>query len=270
MFSISLPRYWPLIPMLFLLASCEEVIDVDLNTANPQIVVEASLSDEPGSYRVKLSRTVNFDETNSYPPVSNALVVISDDAGGVDTLQESTEAGVYRTQTALAGKYGRKYNLKIEVEGLLLTASSTLPQAVDLDSITTTTSTFGGEETIQIVPNFRDPAGLGNYYRFIQYNNDKRLKVIFVLDDQNSDGLNITRPLFNTSDDDVLLGDSVQVEMQSIDATIYRYFFSLSQISADSGPNASATPANPDSQFGKAALGYFSAYAVRRKGILIK
>jgi hypothetical protein len=64
-------------------------------------------------------------------------------------------------------------------------------------------------------------------------------------------------------------GDSVTILIQTIDKNVFTFFSQLSQISNDFGGQP-ASPANPASNFDNGALGYFSAYAVRSKTIIIK
>src|SRR5699024_5469898 len=73
--------------------------------------------------------------------------------------------GVYETNI-LEGAVGRTYHLTVVAEGETYTASSTMPQAVWLDSISITTITFGSKETILLVPEYTDPADAGNNYKF--------------------------------------------------------------------------------------------------------
>ena len=58
--------------------SCTKVINVNLNNANPNIVIEGNLNDGPGPYQVKLTQTVNFSDPNFFPPVTGAIVQITD------------------------------------------------------------------------------------------------------------------------------------------------------------------------------------------------
>ncbi len=57
---------------------CKKVIQIDLNSAAPRIVIEGNITDAPGPYQVWLSTTVNFSASNSYPPISGATVQITD------------------------------------------------------------------------------------------------------------------------------------------------------------------------------------------------
>ena len=64
---------------ILFLSNCTQVIDIDLNNSDPKIIVEGSITNEAGPYFVKLSKSVNFDQSNSYPPISNAVVTSSDE-----------------------------------------------------------------------------------------------------------------------------------------------------------------------------------------------
>ena len=62
-------------------------------------------------------------------------------------------------------------------------------------------------------------------------------------------------------------GDTVTVEMQCIDKTVYEYFNSFGNLGM--GPSSS-TPANPYTNLNGAVLGYFSAHTSERKSVIIK
>ena len=84
--------------LFFALFSCTKVINVNLNNANPNIVIEGIVSDAPGPYQVKLTQTVNFSDPNIFPPVTGAIVKITDSILGVtDSLTEAVP-GTYVTQ----------------------------------------------------------------------------------------------------------------------------------------------------------------------------
>ena len=68
------------------ISSCTKVINVDLNSASPQIVVQANLPNQSAGDTVQLNQTVNFSDLNSFPAITGALVTINDNAGNSDTL----------------------------------------------------------------------------------------------------------------------------------------------------------------------------------------
>lgn len=251
-----------------MLSACEKVIDVNLNASDARTVIEASISDQPGPYYVRISKSVNFSEANIFPAVSGAAVQLADDAGNSEILTE-TSPGVYVSSAQFQGVGGRTYTLDINSDGTNYHAVSYLPLVVNIDTLVTET-TFSGD--LSIVAEFRDPADRDNYYRFAQIHNGKPSKKIFVQDDKFRNGLYIKQNLypFNWEDSTKLdVGDSVTITMQSIDKGAYEYLRTLDLI-ADGGGNGQATPANPISNISNNALGYFSAFSVCSRSINIQ
>lgn len=250
------------------LASCEEVIDIDLNSTDPKFVITGAVSDQLEPFAVRIEKTVNFDEPNEYPAVSGASVRISDGTQTFDLVEIT--AGVYQTAAPQKGIPGKTYRLTVEVEGQVFEAASTMPAPVPFDAIQQDKGMQpGGGLAILIVPVYSDPVGLGNYYRFIQSTNGQKRNNIFVFDDRNNDGITITRPLFAPgSAIENTVGDTVVVEMQSIDRATYKYLYAL-DASSGNGPNASV-PANPDNNWNGKALGYFSAHTTQYRTHVIR
>lgn len=258
-----------LVVAALLLSSCdqEEIIEIDLSGAPAQFVIEGNVTDEAAPYTVHITRTVNFDQPNDFPTVSGAVVIISDDAGQLDTLIEK-KPGEYETAAVLGGVYGRTYTLQVWVEGRHFIASSTMPGLVPFEDLKTIRLPFGGSiNTLVMSPVFTDPPGLGNNYQFIQSNNGKRQPFIFVVDDRNNDGSQISSLLL-APDLETNTGDTVSIEMRNIDRATYKYFVALDASNGNS-PNASV-PANPDNNFGGTCLGYFAAYTVQRRSLIVE
>ncbi|MBL7818277.1 MAG: DUF4249 domain-containing protein [Saprospiraceae bacterium] len=254
-----------------LLSSCEKVIELDLNNSDPQIVVEAWLSDDPSERaQVWLSQSVNFDQSNTYPPLSNATVFIKNrTTGEVDTLKEVGNSGIYGG-SKLVAQVGQTYDLTVNVKGKTLTSSATVPRKVNLDSIRLTRTTFFGNENLQIVPRYLDPKGIGDNYRFVLSVNGNKKTDLLIQNDALSDGAYNARPLFGRmGDNDIKIGDTLSLEMRCIDAGSYFYFDTLSE--GGGGPNSSsATPTNPVSNIKGGALGYFSVYTKQVKSTIVK
>jgi hypothetical protein len=237
--------------------ACQRVIDVDLNSADPQIVIEGNLNDSRGPYSVTLSKTVNFDQSNTFPPVTGAHVVISDTVGNSELLTE-TIPGTYRT-SVIQGTPGRKYTLDVISEGKEYTAVSTMPAAVNLDSVKLVYVSNGPDQYWAFKVHFKDPAGINNYYHLVYMRNSIISQRFFLYDDRVQDGESIT---YDLVPDTLRYKDTVVIFLQCIDKGVYDYFRTASQISNGRG-SQSASPANPLSNFSNGALGYFSAYSVR-------
>ena len=130
-------------------------------------------------------------------------------------------------------------------------------------------SSFGSSRKFANVV-FKDPKGVGNAYKFVQYKNNIENPNIFVLNDLYSDGrmINTFLAFFSDSENQrINSGDTVKVEMQSIDPSVYKFFFSLSQGSRGSGDNVA--PGNPVSNISGGAIGYFNAYVKETKSVIV-
>lgn len=250
---------------IILFSGCEKVIDVDLNSVSPEIVIEGSVTDQAGPYSVTLSKTVNFDEPNVFPPVSGAVVTISDNLGNTDVLSEGP-SGTYKT-TTLTGVPGRNYFLKVETGGKEYQATSSLASPVAIDTVLVDSISFGPNSNKFLQVKFTDPAGIDNYYRIVEIINGDTLSIINLSSDEFEDGDQITVPVFSDEDPKLESGDTVEVLLLSIDKNVFDYFLEL--ISVINGGGSSAAPANPTSNISNNALGYFSAHSMTTQTIVV-
>jgi hypothetical protein len=122
-----------------ILSSCTEVIDIDLNSSDPQIVIEGSVSTS-GESVIKITESVNFDESNDFPKVRNAIVEISDNLGNSEILLESSE-GIYSTYS-FGGVEGRTYSLNVQIDDKTLESVSNIPNHVSFDSLIVTKALY--------------------------------------------------------------------------------------------------------------------------------
>jgi Domain of unknown function (DUF4249) len=258
--------------MLFIasmtLMSCEKVIDLDLNSTDPKVIIEGIITDQNEPFKVTINKTVNFSDANNYPVVTKATVTIADDAGNSEVLTEAV-AGTYKSKN-LVGTSGRTYTLTVIAEGKTYTAKSTMPSKVPITDLKFQIAPQPGstEDKYVICPQFIDPKGMGNNYRFIQSTTKKTDKTIIVANDNVEDGKPNARPIISR-DLDILLNDTATIEMHCIDKATYDYFYSLSQ-SSGNGPGGGATPANPITNIQGGALGYFAAYTVQKSSKVVK
>lgn len=248
--------------------SCQDVIDIDLNSKEPAIVIEGNVTDQAGPYYVRVTRTVDFDQPNVFPGVSGAVVTLSDNSGNAEVLSELSP-GTYATNAAntFAGVPGKNYFLKVETGGNEYSATSHLAPPVEIDAIYDDSLTFGGISNKYVNVVFTDPAGVKNYYRIIEVINGKELDRINLSNDEFEDGQQITVPVFSDEDPKLKSGDTVTIILQVIDEKVFDYFLELIQVINNGGQ--SAAPANPASNISNNALGYFSAHSVRSKTFVV-
>lgn len=246
------------------MSSCTEVINIDLNEAEPQIVVEAHIP-ESGVAQVKLTWSVAFDAENIFPPVTGAKVWISEKDGAEELLYEY-RPGHYRGAN-LIGAIGETYQLRITYQDQLLEAEDKMPVPVGMDTLIVRDFVgFVGPVPglLEVVAVYTDPADEENFYRFIEYKNDTIVNY-YLNEDRFNNGKTIANSLFNFRRA-LSPGDVLTVEMQSVSKPVYEYLFGFS--GANGGPQA-ASPANPKTNIRGAKLGYFSAHTVQRISIII-
>ncbi len=250
----------------FSLTSCEKVIDLDLNTTAPVIVVDGQVTNSStvGSI-VNLSYTNKVNSDNSIVPLIGATVTIQEDNGTVYTLPEESN-GVYRN-AGLIGITGKTYHLKIVTNGVTLTSSSTMPTMVNLDSLVVEDFPNFGETIKVVTPFYNDPIGLGNNYNLFLFKNGRLIKDAFAYDDLFINGKKVTFPLiYSRKADEFKKGDLIEVVMNCIDYNNYKYWFSFSQSSTGS---PLAVPDNPISNIKGNAIGVFGANTYQKRSIVI-
>ena len=238
--------------------SCQKVVDVDLNSSDPHIVIEGTLSDSSPWCLVELSQTVNFDETNTFPPISGALITLHDDVGNMERIPEY-KPGTYEA-SSMQGKPGRSYTLTVAIDGKEYVATSIIPSPVKIESLTVFTQHIGRNNSNGIHVYFLDKANENNYYRIVLVRNGYTQSDIFIYDDRVQDG-NLMTASINATENIFRTGELLVVYLQCIDKGVYDYFRTI-RLARGGGPQA-ASPANPISNFSNGALGYFSAYSVR-------
>ena len=247
------------------LLSCEDVIDINLDKAQPSVVIEGSISNYFGTQIITISKSVNVDDASNFPAVSGATVTVSDDRNRNYVFSETKTPGTY--WSAFRGSVGATYSLKVIAEGKEYTAKSTMPTPVNMDSIKIVQNNFFGDDILSVQPWYNDPAGISNYYKFTLYINNVKSKNIFVSNDEFTNG-KVTSADLRDDDIDLKSGDEIEVVMQGIDKNIYHYWNGLEQNGSRGG--ASTTPANPVSNISNGALGYFSAQVVQRGFIKVR
>jgi len=259
-------KYPILLAAIILLAcsGCEKVIDLKLNNSSPQLVIEGGVTNQAAIHTIKISQSVAFTATNTFPPVSGAVVSINDDRGNVYNLTE-TSPGTYSTPR-FTGRAGYVYTLTVKLNGQSYTASSVMPFAVRFDKLSYKDDFFDAKKKLVTI-HYQDPVTVANQYYYIMYIDNVQIKnTVLVGDDNFTNGRYVDDDLFQ-NDNDILVGQNITVEAQCIDRNIYTYLFSLRD---QLGGGPAPTPSNPPSNISNNALGYFSAHTVQRLSILIK
>mgnify|MGYP000913178651 CR=1 FL=1 len=256
---------------LFAFSSCQKVIDVNLNDAQPQYVIEAPMFEGVHDFKVHITKTSNYFDTDQPATVNNAVVVLKDPNSTSITLTPQGN-GWYQIADFNAIPLSN-YQLEVFIDGKSFTAHSTMPFQTPIDSLTT--KEFGGFGQPKpdganqlLLVHLKDSMNVKNYYRVLITQNDTFLNKpsnYYLFDDMVRDGLQIDAPIFTSI---FKKGDKVDVELLCMDEAVYDYFNSLSEVITGDA-NTGAAPANPNSNFSNGALGYFAAYASSKMSIVI-
>jgi hypothetical protein len=239
--------------LAMLLTACEKEVDIDLDAGDQKIVIVGTVTNNEFQAQVKINRSVPFDELSTYPHVTNAIVQITEKIGDVQNtiVLIQTEPGLYKSENPL-GQPGATYTLRVELEGQVYEATSTMPDVVTISPIYFD-ELFPGSVFPAI--NFEDVGGRKDYYKANLYIDGERKPDIFITDDTFTDGM-LNAAVFGGPDLAVDPGDMVMIEIDHIDEANYNYWFTMLQNVSES----TAAPANPETNISNNALGYFSAY----------
>ncbi|TDS12402.1 DUF4249 domain-containing protein [Sphingobacterium paludis] len=257
--KIYLYRY--IIALCTLFASCEEVIDIDLNEADPRVVIEAQISDLGAEQRIRVSKTVAFTESINSRPVEGAAVRITDNRGRV--FEFSYEENGYYVNRSFRPVASRSYDLLVDVEGERYEASCVMPPYVEVDSVGVLEETVFGDNYYFATFKFQDPANVANYYKYDLSINNAAFRFASTFSDKFNDGLYVTHQVSDLNTD-MAPGDSIVVRRYCVDRRVYEYWNEFQSTNP-----GTAAPGNPTSNISNNALGYFSVASVKEFGLRI-
>ncbi len=254
------------IAVLALSFSCEKVIDIPLNEADQEIVVEAVGRNFLGESYVLLSKTGSVYDDSGFEKLTDAVVTVTDQ-DGVETIftHDPLNPGKYIAPD-FAAMPNSAYSLNIVTDGKTLTSSSTTNSIPTLDSLSyiAVPPGFGSEDTTFLLfYNFVDNGDETNFYRVKAWVNGKADNNYYIGDDVLGNGQPASAPIFAT---EIKSKDTVHIELLSMDEDTYKYLFTLNS-NLSSGAFG-ATPANPVTNIDE-AIGYFGVYMVDSMSIVM-
>lgn len=258
---------------------CEDVIVVDLNSANPTTVIEATISDNNPTKRVIITKSTDFYNPGVYETISGSVISLNDSEGNNYEFNEISD-GVYESQSII-GKSGVEYSIEVNAEGKTYEAISTMPNKIVLDSLglEKAPNRPGEEEGLGrffLHIYFQDQPEIDDYCRFKLYINGTQLGGFNIYYDKLTDGNYIDyRLVLDTEEKDIQLGDIVTVDLMSIDEAAFNFYKTANSVNASGstggGPSStSAAPTNPVTNWSNKALGFFTVYTVSKKSIKIE
>ena len=251
----------------FSFLACEDVIEIDLNSVEPRIVIEAKLFDQLYPATVLITKTGDFFDTISYNTISGAEVLITDDSGNVVNIPESDTAGVY--QTDFFGEIGKIYTLTVNSEGETYTSTAEMKPPIKIDSIK---AVYHGdeipyfEEGYELSCFLKDSVNISEYCMLNLYKNLEKSYNIYLYDDTYTDGSNFEYTFFA---ENFQIGDTLVLEVNTCDRGVYDYLYTYAEIASDFFQD-SGTPYNPTSNISNDALGYFGVFSLNGAFMIIE
>lgn len=248
---------------LLFLTSCEDVIEVDLETTEPKLVIDASLRWIKGTsgqaQEIKLTLTAPYFD-NEIPPATGALVTVKDTNNNNFIFNEDGNTGIYKNNSFIP-VIDAEYNLTIVYDNETYTGTESMKSVVPIDRIEQKNDGGFTGEDIEIKAFYTDPEGIKNFYLFEVLVTNKSTLSLEVYDDEFTDGNEI---FAFYSDEDLKSGDELIITNSGISQRTYDFTnILLEQTSENSGDPFETQPAtvrgncinqtNPDNF----PLGYF-------------
>jgi hypothetical protein len=244
----------------FVLTSCEEVIEIDLNSSDPAIAAEGYM-EEDSACTLRLSYTSDYFDNEPSILIEDAVVIISSQ-GGTEEELDYTGNGIYSGQS-IQGLINTDYTLHVVVDERSFTGSSKLMAPANILAINYEEVAFGppgqGDETPFALTvsfqNYKDQSD--NYMLKFTKNGEPYGSLYNMVTDKYSltadslHYLSMRLPFY--------MGDVVEIAVYSIDEEAYSYYRQMNDINGGGMPLASSTPYNPTSNMGEDILGYFTA-----------
>jgi hypothetical protein len=276
-------KYINLVLALFVFASCEDVIEVDVNDQEKDLyIVEAKITtqDEPWVF---VTKTLSVTVDQAYTGISNLNVTITDDAqpANVITLTEdAVRKGYYTVPENIdyLGIPNRTYTLTILTpENVTLTATETLYPVEPIDSIQVKPSGRGDNMFLAVFTYGNETPGFANYYKWDIYVNDTLLTIdhadylAFASDELVRDTISGYEIFTDFHDPNIeserllKLYDTIYVEQTSTTEFAYNFYYQMVNQAA-AGSMFSVPPANIPSNFkasdGQKVVGLFTAHDI--------
>ena len=271
-----------------LVQSCEDVIDIKISGQEAGMyAVEARITTEENPW-VYLYKSLPVNSSEGYKGISGAQVYITDDSQppkSIRLVEDPSNAGLYMPMEGISykGEHNKKYTVTVSTGETVLTASDTLTKVEPVDSMQVRSSLRGNHRFLGVFVYGNETPGIGNYYKWDIYINNKLLgntEYLAIASDELVDGNYIYgfeiftdfHDLNQPSQRKLNFGDTIQVKQTSISAFAYQFYFQMFE-QGQTGGLFSVPPANIKGNFtsgdGQKVLGLFTAHDVSPTNVII-
>lgn len=223
-------------------SSCEEVIDVNLDTAAPRLVIDAALQWQKGTdgatQKIKLSTTTGyFDQV--IPKVSGATVFVTNDAGVVfDFFETVPNSGEYICNNFVP-VLNSAYTLTVVQEGITYRATETLMPVNPIDKIEQRNDGGFAGDNVEIKFFYTDNGLTDDFYLFRAKLSTYQIPEYGVSRDEFYQG----NQIFGLySNEDIKSGDTLDITLTGISEGYFNYLQVLLSIAGSAGGSPFQSP----------------------------
>ena len=248
--------------LLVICNSCEDVVELEVPTTEPKLVIDASIRYFPDSENafvednISLTLTAPFFENGVQPAEGATVRLINLNTNEVIRYTEGSD-GFYFPTTFFIPEFDTPYELTVVYKDETYTATTTMQSSVPIDEIIKGDSTLFGGDEIEVIITITDDPEKENYYLF-----DLDMNLYLPSEDRFFQGQTFPFSYFYETIDD---NRELDIRLLGIDKAYFNYMtLLLEQSGQNSGGPFQAPPAtlrgnivnttNPDN----IALGYFS------------
>ena len=224
-----------LIMVFFLFTACEKVIELDLDTQEKELVIDAHIDWEKGAtgqeQTILLSYTQPYYSQEAPESASGATVLVTDNQGNIFPFVEHI-AGTYKNLN-FTPTLGRRYALMVQYQGKEYVASDILKEVPQLTEDNITQSNDGGFTRNEIMLTLRFDANAGetnNFVLRIKASSDGVTRLYGFNDRYFPDGHFTTQILSLSSKEEEKFkpGDTVEITLFRVSETYMNYIRVLS------------------------------------------
>lgn len=230
---MKITKYISLIIISIFFQSCEDVIQVDLNSAAPRLVIDAAINWEKettgAEQKITLSTTTGY-YSNVIPKVSGATVSIKSSGNLSYIFSEIPNTGEYQCYN-FEPIIGETYTLTVIYKGETYTAVETMQSVTAIESILQNNEGGFSGEDYEIEVSFQDPLDK-NFYMAKFFPNIYKSPSYIILKDEFTNG---NKNTWFFSDADLTKGNTISITHYGVSETYFNYMNKMISISSSSG-----------------------------------
>ena len=236
--------------LLIILASCTDVVNVTVPTAEPRLIIEASIDWEKGTegnnQTIKLSTSTPYFNT-TFRAVTGASVKVINTSSMQEFLFTDQNNGNYSTNNFIP-IIGQTYRLEVVYNNEAYTATETMVSVPDILQVSQSKEGGLDDSVPEVKVFFQDPEAEDNQYLLRFQEKGDLLPTLFDLDDKfiNGNIIDVFFEKFEDEDTNVKefeQGDVVFIALHGISEKYYNYIKLLIEQNESAGDPFSTIPA---------------------------